>query len=251
MDNFVQYMVHAKKAAPIEEDLKKQYNSIVDLADKIATEKYNKHFDTAARLEKKLKRLHDKAKATKKKYDDVVFRMIALFTSISPVVLASFETNERKEKNDNHFATYKNRLDMLISMPLPDESIRSFEFQGATDAEIDELKEEYKALSFFGKRTKSEKAKYKKYKAAKSTVYEVKDIWLQTTMANKYFQDKANEIVSQLQNDNYSGLPFLAALVTTEYNQDDAAMENIRNADNNAYLEKYRAEFLNVFKYRL
>lgn len=248
---FIDYMNLSKKASPIEAELKAIYDNIVDLSDKIAVKKYKGHVSASTRLQMKLKRLHEKSAAIQSKYDDIVFTMVCLFTSIEAAELAKFEFDAKKDVDDNHFLAYRSRLEMLVACPLPDENISCFEFQSSTDEEIKDMESKYNALSRFGKLSKKGRLLRKQIELAKKSTYVIKDIWLQTTMANKYFQDKANEIVEQIQGDVFDNLPFLAALLVTESNQDEKALESIKNSANNAYLEKYREEYLKCFKYRL
>lgn len=263
---FVLWQEKAKEYEALAEKANKYHQKIVDLAKRISVHSYKGETKAANNLRARVKNITSKAKPVLDKQEALMFEMISLFTSIPEEALISFSQEktylpfglEDKEENyikvdltDNHFEAYRNRHYLLVNQPLPTESIKEFEFQSRTDSEIEALEGEYEKLSFFGKRTSSGRELKARIKEAKSSTYKIKDLWLQSTLANKHFQERANQIIDQIKEDNFENLPFLVALITTESNQDSEALEEIKKSSSGAYIERYEAEFIKIFKYRL
>lgn len=247
---FVAWSKLAKKIRPIEDKLDPILDKLVQLSDKRAIASYQGDKQLFAKLENKIKQLNQQSLPLQSKYETLLVEMIACFTSVPKGILAAMPLDS--EKVDDSFVTYRNRLRLLTQQPLPDDFISEFKFQTKTDEEIQGLMRQYKNLSWLGKRTKAGRNLWAKIKAAKNSTYKIKDIWLQTTVANKYFQEQANDIADQMQQGNYENLPKLVALLVTEASQEAQTLKAIREGQQGkAYLETYRAKYLELVKYRI
>lgn len=187
---------------------------------------------------------------------------VALFCSIPIDVLAEMpfkvkELNENGEMidveiNDNHFQAYKNRLSLLVNKPLPADKVNFFYFQSKTDTEIQALELMLKSMRWWQRFSKARKELKKEIKQAKQAKFVIKDIWLQTTLANKEFQNIANRIVQQFESGDFSELIYLIAMLTVESNEENDLLTQLREEKSSqTYVERYRDKFLAIYKDRV
>lgn len=191
---------------------------------------------------------------------------IILFTDIPVNLLLSMERRsyflpEGKEDiesnyrrfiiDDNHIASYKQRLSILASCPLPDEASNYFVFQGATDDEIKNLEQEYENLGL-RKIFKQGKDLKKKIEGLKKTKYTITNIWEQSTYLNKEYQELANEIQSELQKGVFDNLAMLIAMLSVVGSEDSEELDEVVKGKNvKAYVEKYNEVFKKIYDRRV
>lgn len=254
----------AERIAAYEKVILSQYNlesakNQLPKGDSIQDRRINKIKWQIRTLEKK----RDKAKEARHKLE---VQGVALFCNIPLHVLMDFVVDEyylpagmedvpenwrEVELTDKHINTYKSRLYMLSSSKLPTDEVSSFEFQSKTDAEIAEMKKEYKSLSVLKRIRKPGRKLAADIKKAVSTTYQIKDLWEHTTTLNKQFQDFANDIVRAMQGGDFTDLPALMAMLVVEGNEKSDIIERLGgNTDGQGYMENYMQEFKKLYEYR-
>lgn len=178
---------------------------------------------------------------------------ISIFSSLTPVELCSMNDSSSSSidnMSDNDMNVYRQYLGILTSKEIPHKEVSSFYFQTATDDEIAEVKAQLNAVPNEDKEG-VKKLKSKLYKMTKSE-YKIKNIWQQSTFANKDFMQAANDIVERMAVDDFSGLIELIALCSVETDEENNSLEKIKNEKSvKAYIENYNKEFTKIYNRRV
>lgn len=239
------------KILPLEKDLRLNSEAIL-----INTYQVSDCDIKIKRSRAKIEFISKQLKALYEQRDDLTVDGIALFCDIPVHVLSNMKKVRQDESiedlTDNHIESYVALLYSLCNTPLPNEEARSFYFQTESDSNIAELKAIYKKMPFINKFSKKGRELKRKINVAVSSKYMVKDIWEQTTYANKKMQEIANNIVRQMEKGDFSNLIMLVALLTVENHGDSKVLEKIRNSTNTKnYVEQYNSNFIKLHRKRL
>ena len=243
------------------ETIEKQYNELAtqlkEVAEKMAVNIFNgKPTDV---LQKQKQNIERRLAPIAKQKAGLEIEGIACFTDVPIHCLATMTIHYRRDDSedielwdaDNCLDAYKARLFNLASCKLPQEAQGEFLFQTRSDSEIGQLLEQYKKLGFLGRLFLPKAYRLRKeLKSAMYGVYKIKDIWEQTTFANKEMQDNANVIVEQIKKGDFSGIVYLIAMMTVEGQSDEGVLRSIRNESATAYLEKYKEAFIQLYRKR-
>lgn len=254
---FVKWQAIASELEAIE----KQYNELAsqykEVAEKMAVNVFNgKPTDV---LQKQKQNIERRLAPIAKQKAGLEIEGIACFTDVPVQCLATMTIHDRRDDSeevelwdaDNCLDAYRARLFNLASCKLPQEAQSEFIFQTESDSHIEALLQRYKKLGFLGRLFLPKAYRLRKeLKAAMYGVYKIKDIWEQTTFANKEMQDNANVIVEQIKKGDFSGLVYLIAMMTVEGQTDEKVLRSIRNESATAYLEKYKEAFIEVYRKR-
>jgi hypothetical protein len=254
---FVKWQKIASELEVIEKQYKELAEQLKEVAEKMAVALFNgKPIDV---LQKQKQNIERRLAPIAKEKAGLEIEGIACFTDVPIECLATMTIVDRREDDeqielwdaDNCLDAYKARLFNLASCKLPQEAQASFVFQTRTDEEIEVLLSKYKKLGFLGRLLLPKAYRLRKeLKAAMYGVYQVKDIWVQTTFANKEMQDNANVIVEQIKKGDFSGIVYLIAMMTVEGQSDEQILHSIRNDKAAVYLEKYKEAFIQLYRKR-
>lgn len=254
---FVKWQKIASELEVIEKQYKELAEQLKEVAEKMAVALFNnKPIEV---LQKQKQNIERRLAPISKEKAGLEIEGIACFTDVPIECLATMTIADRREDDeqielwdaDNCLDAYKARLFNLASCKLPQEAQSNFVFQTRTDEEIEVLFKQYRKLGFLGRLFFPKAYRLRKeLRAAMYGVYQVKDIWVQTTFANKEMQDNANVIVEQIKKGDFSGIVYLIAMMTVEGQSDEAILHSIRNDKAAVYLEKYKEAFIQLYRKR-
>lgn len=214
------------------------------------------HFNNKKQLEQAyLKKIRNREKRfleLKQELSQYEAQAVAPFTTIpfEELLKMNRSTDESETLTDNHLNSYVNRLIHLSMNQLPRDHVNKFIFQSKTDKEIDELKKEFDQTPIWS--FKKRQILKSKIKEAQEHEYKITDIWEQSTIVNKEIQDLANTYIEQVQQGDYTALPYLIALLTVEDNIESERLTEIsKGNDAKAYTEEYMRIVKKIFEKRL
>jgi hypothetical protein len=263
VSSFIDFSKIALELDAVNEKIIDIYEKLFSSSEALQIAKINSaSSDKIKALERDVKKLQRELEPLLKEQKNHELAGVSLFCSIPVHALAEMKSaliveNDKGEMieiaiDDNHFQAYKNRFKLLSRSQLPEETINEFYFQTKSDNEIKELQRELKSLGLMKVLSRRGRALKATIKSAQRSKYIIKDIWLQTTLANKEFQELANRIINQFDKGDFSDLIFLIAMLTIESNQETEELKRLReDSTAQTYLEKYREKFLEIFKERV
>lgn len=242
-DSFVKWNKLAAEIDKTQERLNKHLEAYKQDLDQKHTFAFNSQMAKAEATERKLKAKLPKIEELQFELTMVEAEAVCLFSTLTIDQAAMLELASDKEHDDNHFNTYRIHLYNLARMPLPKESAKDLVFQLATDVEIEEVRQKLALLKWW--KLSARKQLKRQLKAMVSHRYEVKDIWLHTTFANKQLQDLATNASAAVEQGDFSRL---LPLVVAMFTESVANKELDQLKEQGAYIEKYQQVYINSFR---
>lgn len=242
-DSFVKWNKLAAEIDQMQERLNKLLEAYKQDLDQKHTFAFNGQVAKAEAVGRKLQSKLPKIEELQFELTMVEIEAVCLFSTLTVDQAAKLELASDKEHDDNHFNTYRIHLYNLARTPLPKESAKELVFQAATDAEIKEVRQKLAVLKWW--KLSDRKQLKRQLKAMVSHKYEVKDIWLHTTFANKQLQDLATNASAAVEQGDFSQL---MPLVVAMFTESVANKELDRLKEQGAYIEKYQQAYIKSFR---
>lgn len=242
-NSFVKWNKLAAEIDQLQERLNKLLEAYKSDLDQKHTFAFNGQVAEAEVIGRKLQTKLPKIEELQFELTMVEIEAVCLFSTLTVAQAAKLELASDKEHNDNHFNTYRIHLYNLARTPLPKESAKELVFQAATDSEIEEVRKKLAVLKWW--KLSARKQLKRQLKAMVSHRYEVKDIWLHTTFANKQLQDLATNASAAVEQGDFSQL---MPLVVAMFTESVANKELDRLKEQGAYIEKYQQAYIKSFR---
>lgn len=190
---------------------------------------------------------------------------ISLFTDVSPLSLALMPKGKDidieginlevlQDVKDTNIEYLTILLYALVNKPLPTNVFSKFQWQIATDDEIERIESDLQKQSFISKYFGKGKELRNKLSAAVKGEFEIKDIWKHTTYANSQFQKSANAIVADMQLGKWDNVPALISMLLVETDTNEKVLKELQGHGSGSdkstkeYLELYAAAYKKVFE---
>lgn len=242
-NSFVKWNKLAAEIDQIQERLNKLLEAYKSDLDQKHTFAFNGQMVKAEAVGRKLQAKLPKIEELQFELTMVEIEAVCLFSTLTVDQAAKLELASDREHDDNHFNTYRIHLYNLARTPLPKESAKGLIFQSATDSEIEEVRQKLAVLKWW--KLSDRKQLKRQLKAMVSHRYEVKDIWLHTTFANKQLQDLATNASAAVEQGNFSQL---LPLVVAMFTESVANKELDRLKEQGAFIEKYQQAYIKSFR---
>jgi hypothetical protein len=250
MSNFCRWNEIAKNIESATEILSAKYEEHRANSEQIALCSFNGEPEVKKQqLEQKAKQLEFKIAQIEGDLDAMYIDGIACFCDVPVAELALMQKDYSPMQPEQTLAYYKALLINLAQKPLPSDAISSFYFQTETDSFIEELKAKIKKfgrLWFIFPKCWQYKKQLKK---ASVGLYQIQDIWLMSTFANKELVDLANALAENVKQGDFSGLLYLIAMLTVESGQ-EKTLSDIQQGTAKQYKERYLQAFQDIYKKR-
>jgi septal ring factor EnvC (AmiA/AmiB activator) len=251
-----------KTEKSINEKVEKVGANFFELSKQLTVEKFNKRKASEKKLMLKINDIKKEIQKLEQRKRANMISQVSLFTDVPKRVLLKLEMSPDKPKDDNHLETYLQKMTFLSTQTYEEEKVNSFTFQSETDETISNLSLELKDLRELVTVTEDQNKKaslqelyYKKkadLKKAESTVFNLVNIWEQSTVTNKDIQDMANDIITNMNEDRLDGLEELVAFISVEGSEEAQVLSKIKEGvDMPQYLEIYNQEFKKIYEHRL
>lgn len=242
-DSFVKWNRLAVEIDKLQDRLNRLLEDYAQGLDQKHTFAFNGQMAKAEAVERKLQAKLPKIEELQFELTMVEIEAVCLFSTLTVDQAAKLELASDKEHDDNHFNSYRIHLYNLARTPLPKESAKGLVFQAATDAEIAEVRQKLAVLKWW--KLSARKQLKRQLKAMISHRYEVKDIWLHTTFANKQLQDLATNASASVEQGDFSQL---MPLVVAMFTESVASKELDQLKEEGAYIEKYQQAYIKSFR---
>lgn len=242
-NSFVKWNKLAAEIDQMQERLNKLLEAYKSDLDQKHTFAFNGQVAEAEAIGRKLQAKLPKIEELQFELTMVEIEAVCLFSTLTIDQAAKLELASDREHDDNHFNTYRIHLYNLARTPLPKESAKGLIFQAATDAEIEEVRQKLAVLKWW--KLSARKQLKQQLKAMVSHRYEVKDIWLHTTFANKQLQDLATNASAAVEQGDFSQL---LPLVVAMFTESVANKELDKLKEQGAYIEKYQQAYIKSFR---